>query len=96
MKRIATVVAAGLVLVPSTVQAKQVDPEGFGLHVQVIGSGPAPKIELSAVRLWDIGARWDQVESKRGKFNWWALDRAVENAEASGAKEILYVLGSTP
>jgi GH35 family endo-1,4-beta-xylanase len=36
------------------------------------------------------------VESKRGKYNWWALDRAVENAEASGAKEILYVLGSTP
>ena len=98
MKRTSTVVAgvaAGLVLVPTAAHAKPIDPVGFGLHVQAIG-GAAPTIEVSAVRLWDMGARWDQVEAKKGKYKWSALDRAVENAEAAGATEILYVLGSTP
>ncbi len=95
MKRMAALVAAGMVLVPSTAQAKSIDPGSFGLHIQAIG-GAVPTIEANAVRLWDSGTRWDQVEAKRGKFQWATLDAAVKNAEAAGAKEILYVLGSTP
>jgi hypothetical protein len=90
----AAVVAVPLLAAPAS--AKTVGPEFFGLHVSSIGAGSTPSIGLSAVRLWDSGVRWDQVETKQGKYNWAALDRAVSAAEASGAKEILYVLGSTP
>jgi len=87
--------AAALVAVPGTAQAKSIDPAQFGLHVETIGGGVAPPT-LQAVRLWDSGTRWDQIETKQGKYHWASLDRAVSAAEAAGAKEILYVLGSTP
>lgn len=99
MKRLLCAVTAGLVAVPlaaSTASAKTIGPEAFGLHVSSLGSGGSPGISVSAVRLWDSGVRWDQVETSKGNYNWAALDRAVATAEASGAKEILYVLGSTP
>ena len=48
------------------------------------------------VRLWDAGVRWDQVEKQRGEFDWERFDTAVSTAQASGAGEIMYILGSTP
>ena len=54
------------------------------------------RIFLGKKTLWDSGTRWDQIETKQGKYHWASLDRAVSAAEAAGAKEILYVLGSTP
>ena len=97
MKRIwAAVMAAGLLAVPATAEAKTIDPAQFGLHVETLGAGVAPQIGVKAVRLWDTGARWDQIEPARGEYNWGPLDRAVGAAEAAGATEILYVLGSTP
>ncbi len=94
MLRWAAVLAAGLVAVPTAAQAKPVDPEQFGLHVSGIANGTS--VSVSAVRLWDAGVRWDQIEKKQGKYKWAGLDAAVANAEAAGATEILYVLGSTP
>ncbi|MEZ5184122.1 MAG: hypothetical protein R2720_00115 [Candidatus Nanopelagicales bacterium] len=94
--RWAAVVAAGLVAVPAAAQAKPVPPEQFGLHVAALGSGAVPAVTVQAVRLWDAGVRWDQIEVKKGKYKWAALDRAVTAAESAGATEILYVLGSTP
>jgi len=88
--------AAGLLAVPATAEAKTIDPAQFGLHVETLGAGVAPQIGVKAVRLWDTGARWDQIEPARGEYNWGPLDRAVGAAEAAGATEILYVLGSTP
>ncbi|MEZ5184671.1 MAG: glycosyl hydrolase [Candidatus Nanopelagicales bacterium] len=96
MIRWAAVVAAGLVAVPTVAQARSVEPEAFGMHVASLGSGVKPGQSVSAVRLWDSGVRWDQIETKKGKYKWAALDRAVSTAQASGAREILYVLGSTP
>ena len=97
MKRIwAVVTAAGLLAVPATAEARTIDPAQFGLHVETLGAGVAPQIGVKAVRLWDTGARWDQIEPARGEYNWGPLDRAVGAAEAAGATEILYVLGSTP
>ncbi len=99
MKRLLCAVTAGLVAVPlaaSTASAKTIGPEAFGLHVAGLGNGANPGISVSAVRLWDSGVRWDQIETAQGKYNWAPLDRAVTAAETAGAKEILYVLGSTP
>ncbi|MCB0897399.1 MAG: hypothetical protein H6526_02080 [Actinobacteria bacterium] len=89
-------VAVGLLALPTAASAKTVSPEQFGLHVQALGGGVAPQISVSAVRLWDSGVRWDQIETKKGAYDWAALDRAVGAAERAGATEILYVLGSTP
>ena len=96
MIRLAVVVAAGLFAVPTTAQAKTVDPEAFGMHVFSLGAGVTPTVSVKSVRLWDAGVRWDQINPKKGRYYWAALDRAVSAAEAAGATEILYVLGSTP
>ena len=57
MKRIwAAVMAAGLLAVPATAEAKTIDPAQFGLHVETLGAGVAPQIGVKAVRLWDTGA----------------------------------------
>lgn len=69
----------------------------FGQHVSRIAEGvPSGLTRVGAIRLWDAGVQWRQVETARGVFDWTALDAAVANAEALGAREILYTLGSTP
>ena len=71
-------------------------PEHLACMSRPCDSGGVPAISVDAVRLWDAGVRWDQIERKKGKYRWAKLDRAVAAAEAAGASEILYVLGSTP
>ena len=75
--------------------ATNIDDSAFGLHVPRISSGTVPAVSYGAVRLWDSGVTWGQVEQRRGRFWWVGLDQAVAAANAQGA-EILYVLGSTP
>ncbi len=48
-----------------------------------------------AIRLWDSGVAWGQVEQKKNQYWWNGLDAAIANANAQNLK-ILYVLGSTP
>jgi hypothetical protein len=94
--RWAAALAAGLVAVPTAAHAKPVSPEQFGLHVASLGAGATPSVSVKSVRLWDAGVRWDEINPQKGQYNWAPLDRAVSAAEAAGATEILYVLGSTP
>ena len=93
--RWAAALAAGLVAVPTAAHAKPVSPEQFGLHVASLGAGATPSVSVKSVRLWDAGVRWDEINPQKGQYNWAPLDRAVSAAEAAGATEILYVLGST-
>ena len=72
-----------------------VDSRQFGLHVPQIANGVVPTVSYGAVRLWDAGVSWGQVEQRRGQYWWVGLDRAVQAANAQNA-QILYVLGSTP
>jgi hypothetical protein len=75
----------------------QVDPALFGTHVGGIASGTQPlPPRAGAVRLWDAGVSWRQLEPTRGHVRWELLDRAVSQAEATGAREILWVHGSPP
>jgi hypothetical protein len=53
-------------------------------------------VQLTSLRLWDTGTRWDQVETAPDRYTWDTLDAAVDNARAAGATDILYVHGSTP
>ncbi len=69
-----------------------------GMHVAGVqdGAWPDRNVPFGALRLWDSGTAWSQVESTKGTYNWTLLDRAVKNAEAHKVKNVLLVLGSTP
>lgn len=72
-----------------------IDDSAFGLHVPQIANGATPTVNYGAVRLWDSGVAWGQVQQKKGTYWWNGLDAAIGNANAQG-KQIMYVLGSTP
>lgn len=69
-----------------------------GLHVAGVqdGAWPDDNVPFGALRLWDNGTAWSQIETVKGSYNWALVDRAVANAEKQGVKDILMVLGSTP
>ena len=69
-----------------------------GMHVAGVqdGAWPDANVPFGALRLWDSGTAWSQIETTKGTYNWALLDRAVKNAEAHKVKSILLVLGSTP
>ena len=73
-------------------------PSMMGMHVAGVqdGAWPDSNVPLGALRLWDNGTNWSQVEAVPGTFNWKALDGAVRTAEANGVDDILLVLGGTP
>lgn len=97
----ALVAALGLTLIQpgQAVGAAQPKVPGtlFAAHLEGIETGDwlAGESPVGAVRLWDGGTSWGQVEVRRGKFDWSALDKSVETARSHGAS-VLYVLGSTP
>lgn len=74
----------------------RVAPELFGTHVKAIAVPDQLPPRAGAVRLWDAGVSWRDLEPKKGKVSWAALDEAVDRAEATGAADIMWVHGSTP
>ena len=79
--------------------ARTVPQPLFGQHVAGIASGTPgtlPVGTVGAIRLWDAGVTWREVEIEDNKYDWTRLDAAVANARKLGAQEILYTLGSTP
>ena len=75
----------------------KVDPRLFGTHVLQIARGNAPiPAHAGAIRLWDSGVAWRQVEPKQGQINWAAMDQAVSSAEQTGARQVVWVMGSPP
>ncbi len=95
--------AAALGLLVTTVPAnaasaaRYVPDPLFGQHVGRISAGAPPTLpSVGAVRLWDAGVTWRQVETKDNVYDWTKLDAAVNNARKLRAGEILYTLGSTP
>ncbi len=81
----------------ASVAGVPVATELFGTHVKGIGtgSGPIPPA-AGAIRLWDSGVSWRDIQPTRGAVNWTTLDHAVAQAEATGAKDIMWVHGNTP
>ena len=77
------------------VAPEPVESTQFGMHVPDISQGVDPSVGYGAVRLWDSGVAWGQVEQKDNKYWWNGMDAAISSANAQNVK-ILYVLGSTP
>ncbi|MGH3239747.1 MAG: BTAD domain-containing putative transcriptional regulator [Spirillospora sp.] len=59
------------------------------------GSGAMHGFRVGAVRFWDSGTRWSNVQPRRDVFDWSALDRMVAGARAAGLPAT-YTMGITP
>jgi hypothetical protein len=68
----------------------------FGQHVAGIASGAPAGLKLGAVRIWDSGVSWRDLQPAPGTINLEPLKAAVANAQKAGATEIMYTLGNTP
>ncbi|WP_340685248.1 hypothetical protein LCL61_01995 [Amycolatopsis coloradensis] len=58
-------------------------------------TGLMPSFGAGAVRLWDSGTRWQNLEPRRGRPEWSTLDRMVDGAGRAGLP-VLFVFGGTP
>ena len=67
-----------------------------GLHIEGVEGGAWASAPFGALRLWDNGTGWSQIELAKGEFKWDNLEGALENAASKGVEDILYVLGTTP
>ncbi len=81
--------------------ASQPDPNAIqrqliGLHIEGVEGGAWASAPFGALRLWDNGTGWSQIETTEGNFKWDNLEGALENAEAKGIADVVYVLGTTP
>ncbi|MFI0404474.1 BTAD domain-containing putative transcriptional regulator [Actinomadura sp. 3N508] len=59
------------------------------------GSGAMPGFRVGAVRFWDSGTRWSNLQPRRDAFDWSALDRMVAGARRAGLP-MAYTMGMTP
>ncbi len=73
--------------VPASLVGMQIEGE----EVEAWSSAP-----FGALRLWDNGTAWSQIETSKGVYHWKNLDGALANAKSKGMKDILMVLGTTP
>ncbi|HET8970150.1 MAG TPA: hypothetical protein VFN19_03745, partial [Candidatus Nanopelagicales bacterium] len=73
--------------------ASRVNGTFFGMTDSDVSSFPSAR--PSAVRLWDSGVTWREIETSPGVFDFTRLDAAV-NAARSRGSDVLLVLGQTP
>ncbi len=66
----------------------------FGVTINS-GTGAMPSFRVGAVRLWDSGTRWSEIQPARSAFDWSVLDRQLTAAENAGLP-LLFTLGATP
>lgn len=67
-----------------------------GMHVEGAEAGAWPSAPFGALRLWDNGTAWSQIELEPGVYKWDNLEGVLENAQSKGLSDILMVLGTTP
>lgn len=80
-----------------TIDPNAVQPSLVGLHIEGVEGGAAwASAPFGALRLWDNGTGWSQIELAKGEFKWDNLEGALTNATSKGMTDILYVLGTTP
>lgn len=76
---------------------KTIQPSLFGMHVHGL-SNPVPQVNqrFGAIRIWDNGVRWDEINTARDVYDFTLFDRVLAHAAATGPQKIMYVLGTTP
>ena len=78
---------------PASAATQRITSRNFGMT----DSDPVtwPQAKVGALRLWDSGVTWRQIETSPGVFDYSRLDAQVGAARARGA-QVLLVLGQTP
>ena len=51
-----------------------------GLHIEGAEGGAWASAPFGALRLWDNGTGWSQIELEKGEFKWDNLEGVLENA----------------
>ena len=98
-KALVPALAGGLIatMAPAASAAPVVPDSLFGQHVSTLPGGvPGTLSSVGAIRLWDSGVSWRDLEPSRDGYNWAPLLAAVSNAKKLGASEIMYTMGVTP
>lgn len=68
----------------------------FGMNVDHLLTGtPWPSMPFGAIRLWDAGTKWADLNPASTTFNWTPLDQQINMAQANGV-DVLYTFGGTP
>jgi hypothetical protein len=82
---------------PATASNVKVHNTLFGMHDGTFDSSSYAHLHEGAVRLWDTGTQWQDIERHSGghKYDWATLDALVARAKAAHA-EITMVIGGTP
>jgi hypothetical protein len=65
------------------------------MHDGRVTQGAVPDAPVGALRFWDAGTSWRDLEPSQGQFSWGGLDTAVAAATRAHARPLL-VLGQTP
>ena len=91
------VICAAVLSAPATASTRptriHVSPQFFGLHDS---SGLAyDHMSFGALRIWDAGAAWKDIETSPGTYDWSRVDTLVRAAQAHHVAVTL-VLGMTP
>ena len=71
----------------------RVRPQLFGVHDTSLAALSRPGV--GAIRLWDAGVTWRELEPQPGVYDFARLDEAVERAHANHS-EVMLVLAGTP
>lgn len=92
----ASLTAGLLFAAGSSCQARQIEPEFFGLHMhRALTSTPWPDVPFYGLRLWDTHTSWRDLEPRPNDWVFDSLDRLVGMAELAGV-EVMLTLGNTP
>lgn len=95
---LAAAVAAALAVTlgpaaPAGAVTVKIDKRLFGVHDRRLASLSTGKV--GALRLWDVGVTWRDIETAPGVYDFSRLDGYVSAAQDRGA-EVTLVLGMTP
>jgi polysaccharide biosynthesis protein PslG len=80
----------------TAIPADGVQPSLVGMHVEGAEAGAWPSAPFGALRLWDNGTAWSQIELEPGVYKWDNLEGILDNAQSKGMTDVLMVLGTTP
>jgi polysaccharide biosynthesis protein PslG len=72
-----------------------VAPTFFGMVTHDQGIRSFPQASFGAMRLWDTGTQWKDLEPSNGAFHWLYLDAWVAEAKANN-KDVLLTFAGVP
>ena len=67
-----------------------------GMHIEGAEGGAWAAAPFGALRMWDNGTAWSQIEIAKDEFKWGNIDGLIENTASKGMTDIMMVLGTTP